>query len=257
MCTLCVSCLWWWRWCRKPADPPLTHTFLAWSLSSIWPRSLPLAWAILFPDTRFPTITDAGPISGGGAGRRDESSVWTRNCCTQNQAAHSANTINGFYIFIWLQSTIVKKHINAKIRIELSRQETHSCQQWLRCNWAPHRAVTDRLWVSTHNIRTLEVGRPNSETDFFNLCFLGTFLSSILFSLFGSFHLNSGWHLCLPELETVNTSNHWSQRSAIFSEVTFTYSDMLPIISSSDEEAGGVVMFHTDLSHADLVSETA
>lgn len=44
---------------------PHTHTFLAWSLSSIWPRSLPLAWAILFPDTRFPTITEAGPISAG------------------------------------------------------------------------------------------------------------------------------------------------------------------------------------------------
>ncbi len=49
----------------KTGWPPLTHTFLAWSLSSIWPRSLPLAWAILFPDTRFPTITDAGPISVG------------------------------------------------------------------------------------------------------------------------------------------------------------------------------------------------
>ena len=47
----------------KTSSPRLTHTFLAWSLSSIWPRSLPLAWAILFPDTRFPTITDAGPIS--------------------------------------------------------------------------------------------------------------------------------------------------------------------------------------------------
>lgn len=38
-------------------------TFRAWSLSSIWPKSLPLACAILFPDTRFPTITEAGPIS--------------------------------------------------------------------------------------------------------------------------------------------------------------------------------------------------
>lgn len=47
----------------KTSSPRLTHTFLAWSLSSIWPRSLPLAWAILFPDTRFPTITEAGPIS--------------------------------------------------------------------------------------------------------------------------------------------------------------------------------------------------
>lgn len=36
---------------------------LTWSLSSVCPRSLPLAWAILFPDTRFPTITEAGPIS--------------------------------------------------------------------------------------------------------------------------------------------------------------------------------------------------
>lgn len=31
------------------------------SWSSIMPRSLPVAWAILFPATRFPTITDAGP----------------------------------------------------------------------------------------------------------------------------------------------------------------------------------------------------
>lgn len=38
-------------------------TFLAWSLSSICPKSLPLACAILFPETKFPTITEAGPIS--------------------------------------------------------------------------------------------------------------------------------------------------------------------------------------------------
>lgn len=45
-------------------QPGLALTLRAWSLSSIWPRSLPLACAILFPDTRFPTITEAGPISG-------------------------------------------------------------------------------------------------------------------------------------------------------------------------------------------------
>ena len=43
---------------------PPALTFRAWSLSSLWPRSLPLACTILFPDTRFPTITEAGPISG-------------------------------------------------------------------------------------------------------------------------------------------------------------------------------------------------
>lgn len=43
--------------CFQPLD------LLTWSLSSVCPRSLPLAWAILFPDTKFPTITEAGPIS--------------------------------------------------------------------------------------------------------------------------------------------------------------------------------------------------
>ncbi len=33
------------------------------SLSSMWLRSRPLAWAIRFPATRFPTITEAGPTS--------------------------------------------------------------------------------------------------------------------------------------------------------------------------------------------------
>lgn len=42
-----------------------------WSLSSVWPRSRPLAWAILFPDTRFPTITEAGPISAQGPAAPD------------------------------------------------------------------------------------------------------------------------------------------------------------------------------------------
>lgn len=36
-------------------------TFRTRSWSSIMPRSLPAAWAILFPATRLPTITDAGP----------------------------------------------------------------------------------------------------------------------------------------------------------------------------------------------------
>ncbi len=33
------------------------------SFSSMWLRSRPLAWAIRFPATRFPTITEAGPTS--------------------------------------------------------------------------------------------------------------------------------------------------------------------------------------------------
>lgn len=45
---------------------------LTWSLSSVCPRSLPLAWAILFPDTRFPTITEAGPISAARRHKPDE-----------------------------------------------------------------------------------------------------------------------------------------------------------------------------------------
>lgn len=50
--------------------PGLALTLRAWSLSSIWPRSRPLACAILFPDTRFPTITEAGPISGRNVSKR-------------------------------------------------------------------------------------------------------------------------------------------------------------------------------------------
>lgn len=50
--------------------PSLALTLRAWSLSSIWPRSLPLACAILFPDTRFPTITEAGPISRKNTGKQ-------------------------------------------------------------------------------------------------------------------------------------------------------------------------------------------
>lgn len=38
-----------------------SSTFRTRSWSSIRPRSLPAAWAILFPATRFPTMTDAGP----------------------------------------------------------------------------------------------------------------------------------------------------------------------------------------------------
>ena len=41
----------------------LLSTLRAWSLSSSWDRSLPQAWAILFPATRFPTIMEAGPTS--------------------------------------------------------------------------------------------------------------------------------------------------------------------------------------------------
>lgn len=48
---------------RPTVCTPSTLTLRAWSLSSICPRSLPLACAILLPDTRFPTITEAGPIS--------------------------------------------------------------------------------------------------------------------------------------------------------------------------------------------------
>lgn len=48
---------------RPTVCMPSTLTLRAWSLSSICPRSLPLACAILLPDTRFPTITEAGPIS--------------------------------------------------------------------------------------------------------------------------------------------------------------------------------------------------
>lgn len=53
-------------WCYFLSWDFVTQLFavcLTWSLSSVCPRSLPLAWAILFPDTRFPTITEAGPIS--------------------------------------------------------------------------------------------------------------------------------------------------------------------------------------------------
>lgn len=61
---------------RGPAEVWLPGlTFRAWSLSSIWPRSLPLACAILFPDTRFPTITEAGPISGQKQGHAGEEST--------------------------------------------------------------------------------------------------------------------------------------------------------------------------------------
>lgn len=52
-----------WDWRSGPRLTPAL-TLRAWSLSSIWPKSLPLACAIRFPETRFPTITEAGPISG-------------------------------------------------------------------------------------------------------------------------------------------------------------------------------------------------
>lgn len=40
-----------------------TNSEFTCSLSSMWLRSRPLAWAIRFPATRFPTITEAGPTS--------------------------------------------------------------------------------------------------------------------------------------------------------------------------------------------------
>lgn len=50
----------------------LVLTFRTRSWSSITPRSLPAAWAILFPATRLPTITEAGPTptTAGGESTR-------------------------------------------------------------------------------------------------------------------------------------------------------------------------------------------
>lgn len=96
---------------QKTSRPPLSHTP---SLPGHCLRSDPdpCRWpgrsSFPTPDSRPSQTQDRSLEEEQGDG--DESSVWTRNCCTQNQAAHSANTINGFYIFIWLQSTIVKKH---------------------------------------------------------------------------------------------------------------------------------------------------
>lgn len=62
------------NWCLLQRNPRckwvpvlvLVLTFRTRSWSSITPRSLPAAWAILFPATRFPTITEAGPTPTTG-----------------------------------------------------------------------------------------------------------------------------------------------------------------------------------------------
>lgn len=70
------------------------NTFRTRSWSSIMPRSLPAACAILFPATRFPTITDAGPTPTAGQKEheKDEKSM------TVKQVSNSCLT--GRYEFI-------------------------------------------------------------------------------------------------------------------------------------------------------------